>query len=430
MDRRKFLVNTAYLATASLMIPWSNEVFAKTRQTNFGSLSIIQGLTSETATQFAIDLPKNALVTVQAVDCDGVVIPAEKHSSEVRYYSEWRVDQVAFVNLKKNHQYQLQVIGLNGDIIDYRVFKTLDMSLPNPKIGIFSCMRDSSGGIDKMWQGLQSNKPDVMMFVGDNVYGDRGGEGPQHLWYCYTRTRQKVPFYHQYELIPVIATWDDHDFGLNNAQGDYLNKENSVKTFKAFYAQDERFVDNAISGPTISCLYSVFGQQLCLFDGRSNRNSDTQVMFGSEQLEWFTEVRGRFDGPVWLTMGSQFFGGYAEQESYEHQAYAEFGTFLEEVARWKDPALFIAGDRHFSEIMDIENSILGYNSVELTSSSMHSMTRPFSGKNPRRRSNHNHKNFMLLEINRDADGLDADLKIVGKKGKIKHRDHVSVKSNC
>ncbi|MCB0349665.1 MAG: hypothetical protein KDD38_00685 [Bdellovibrionales bacterium] len=428
LNRRGFLSLTAKTAALTLATPDLAQALGAVSAKPTGALSILQCATTNTTAQFTVDIQKDIKIKIQAVDELGQIHAPVKHSSTIREYSKYRVDKAIFTNLSLNRIYKLQIINDLGEMLDHRVFRTLDLEMNNPRIAFLSCMRVTASSIDEMWQGIPANSPDMLVFLGDNVYGNHSGKaGPDVLWERYFETRARIPFYHFYELTPVIATWDDHDFGDNNAEGDYPHKEDSLETFRAFYGQDEGYSEHLISGPGNAMIFSAFHQHFALFDGRTNRSTKQKIMFGQNQLEWFYNHRPQDERPIWLIMGSQFFGAYTKKESYEGCAKEEFNQFLAELKKWPNPVCFVAGDKHYSEIMDIEPEILGYSSFELTSSSMHSLTRPYSRSNPRRRSIHRHKNFMLLDIQNTKSGFEAQLKVIGKAAKIEHKDSVFVR---
>jgi len=288
---------------------------------------------------------------------------------------------------------------------------------------MMSCMRYTSNRVNKMWAGVPVHKPDLLLFLGDNVYGDRKGTpSPELLWRRHIDTRQTLPFYHNYELIPVVAIWDDHDFGKNNSEGDYEHAADSALTFNAFFPQEAGYSDNVLRGPGISTLFRAFNTEFAFLDGRTFRHTASQTMMGDEQLDWYLNNKTSMHN--WILSGSQFFGGYRQKESYDIIAPNEFRNLILESKR-TGTISFAAGDVHYSEIMDIDESDLNLKSVELTSSSMHSITRPFSKKNPRRRYSLFRQNWMLLTMN-TKNGLDAKVQIIQKRGKIKHTDHIGI----
>src|SRR5690606_9845752 len=114
----------------------------------------------------------------------------------------------------------------------HRYFKSLSLQRPSYRFAVVSCTDDHYAKEQgDMWRSLANEKPDFILTIGDNVYGDRDQqtfykEGvPSHvLWKRYTEMRQKVDLYKLRELVPVVAVWDDHDYGVNDGDRRYKNK--------------------------------------------------------------------------------------------------------------------------------------------------------------------------------------------------------------
>src|ERR1700752_2259308 len=58
------------------------------------------------------------------------------------------------------------------------------------------------------------HKPDLFIFLGDNVYGDT--KVMDTLQAKYNRLAIKPAFKNLKKHVPIIATWDDHDYGWND----------------------------------------------------------------------------------------------------------------------------------------------------------------------------------------------------------------------
>jgi len=368
-------------------------------------LSILQGFTDETTAQFTVDLPRFTKVHYEVLDPQtGIRVQPIKVSTAQRNYSLYRVDKVIFTGLYLNAGFLLIVKDQKNKILDQRKFKTLDTQSRTARIAMMSCMFEYNPKQGQMWRLAGSAQPDVIFFLGDNIYGDwlSSISSPEVLWYRYIHSRRTIRFYRQENLVPTIAIWDDHDFGANNVGGSYKHKANSTRTFNEFYAQEP--IGPAFSrGPGISSAFTAFGRKFIFLDGRSFRGLPTPTyksgFFGDEQLNWLAEEMNSFSGPVFLLSGSQFFGAYRNMgESYERKGKHEFQDFCQLIASHQYPCVFGSGDVHYSEVMKIESQVLGYSSFELTSSSMHSVPRLNPDKNFRRLDGAVRENFLLVDL--------------------------------
>jgi alkaline phosphatase D len=103
----------------------------------------------------------------------------------------------------------------------------LDLYQAPNKIAFGSCVDQN---LDQpVRDKILEQKPDLMIMMGDNVYATK--ESDKNLIDQYKKLA-KVPNYKKArETIPFMATWDDHDYGLNDGGADFIGKEESRKAF-------------------------------------------------------------------------------------------------------------------------------------------------------------------------------------------------------
>lgn len=69
---------------------------------------------------------------------------------------------------------------------------------------------------------------DLFIFMGDNVYADKGGIPMMQEKYALLKSSR---FFHGLKNKPILATWDDHDFGLNDGGSEYPQKKEAQAEF-------------------------------------------------------------------------------------------------------------------------------------------------------------------------------------------------------
>lgn len=418
ISRRSFLKAAAVLPFASSI----ENGYLLTPEFSKHKLAIMQGPTSDSVTQLSIDLNKNIHARYVLVEIStGRKLEPELLRSASRSHSKTKVEQVRFQNLKLGQDYLFQVFDSKNKILDQRTLRPLDIYKPNPRIAFMSCMLEFNTNLREMWRAVEKSKPDVLFFLGDNVYADIMGIGhsPIIMWSRYINTRHELPYYHWPELIPTIAIWDDHDFGLDDVDGDYKYRDHAIRTFKDFYAQTEisGFYEN---GPGISSAITLFGHDFIFLDGRFFRGFASQfgpALLGEEQLDW---IKPKLLGtrPLWMSMGSQFFAGYpAPNNSYEHKGPSEFSEFKRLLAQANRPILLSSGDIHYSEIMQLNRSEFGFDAFEMTSSCLHSLTDRKLPHNPRRKAATLKENFIYLDVLNSTGHYQATC--IGREEKIR-----------
>jgi len=80
---------------------------------------------------------------------------------------------------------------------------------------------------------INAERPDLFLFLGDNVYGDT--ENMAHLVRKYDKLGAIPQFAKLRDNSEVMAIWDDHDFGENDAGKEYPMKEQSRQIMLDFW---------------------------------------------------------------------------------------------------------------------------------------------------------------------------------------------------
>ena len=379
-------------------------------------LPTLQGHTTATTAQFSILVPLH--IECQFFARANGNIHVTPSAIEVTTYSnsKYKLVTVEFEDLSLQIEYQLVAIDSKEKEIDRRFFKTLDLNKPQARVALISCYFDGLHD-ERIWQSLFAQSPDVIVSLGDAVYVDGtikniiGGQPVKEkdIWRRYCQARQRLYLYKSPRLIPTWAVWDDHDYGQNNEDKNFPLKEFSSKVFSRFFFQNARD-PYLVNGPGLSKLYHAFGQQFCLLDGRSFREKKKDggtSPLGQEQEAWLFSQLEKYSSPAWLLLGTQWFGIHGTGESFEN--YDEcFKVFINRLKDTGAKVLFGSGDVHYSEVMQIPKEYLGYETIEVTSSSMHSLkSKPRA--NPRRlegcsTSTHNYV-LLDLDLGRDSHSL-------------------------
>ena len=353
-----------------------------------GYLSIVQGPTSDTESLINIFTPRLKKYSYEVVDSQGKACAVDKYQ-RVEGPGFYHIEKLKISDLQLKEKYTLRVMD-GKTLVDERKFSALNIWKQTPNWGLLSCMSDDyrfSAVIEPMWNRLQAEKPDFLILNGDTVYVDsfefveRQKATEADLWQRYVDTFRRLPLYHWLELVPVFATWDDHDFGTNDSDREFVSKDAALKLFHAvFGGQDLPDVwENGPSG--VSSVLHAFGQSFYLMDDRTfrqpNKNQTPQEEFGhwgQEQHQWILAQMKANQNPAWVVNGNQCFNGkdLSYKETFESNHPKEFVNFIGELKGVQSPVVFASGDIHLSEIMRIPKERIGYETYELTSSSMHS----------------------------------------------------------
>jgi alkaline phosphatase D len=119
----------------------------------------------------------------------------------------------------------------------------LDQSRRLSRIIFASCAQQNED--QTIFDRLAADRPDLTLYIGDNVYGDvrSNDRSLPELKAAYARLGASAPFARLRAAAPMLTVWDDHDYGMNDAGGDYQYKEQSEALFEHVWAlapDDER----------------------------------------------------------------------------------------------------------------------------------------------------------------------------------------------
>ncbi len=137
------------------------------------------------------------------------------------------------------------------------------------RIAFGSCSKESEP--QPIWEAVLAADPDLFVFLGDNVYGDTRDMSVLRAKYARFAAIDGVRRLR--EQVPVFATWDDHDYGENDAGGDYPMKEESRRIFLDFWNEPPDSPRRDRDGVYTSHVFGPEGRrvQLILLDLRYNR---------------------------------------------------------------------------------------------------------------------------------------------------------------
>ncbi|MEL7486472.1 MAG: alkaline phosphatase D family protein, partial [Pseudomonadota bacterium] len=92
-----------------------------------------------------------------------------------------------------------------------------------------------------IWDQIASENADLLLYIGDNVYGDVRSNDPAlpELKAAYMRLALSAPFARARAASPMLTTWDDHDYGLNDRGADFRNREAAEALYNYVWAIGE-----------------------------------------------------------------------------------------------------------------------------------------------------------------------------------------------
>lgn len=234
-----------------------------------------------------------------------------------------------------------------------------------------------------IWNSISSAQPDIFAMIGDNIYGDT--EDMQHLAEQYLKLASNRDFQKFRRKFPIVATWDDHDYGVNDGGKDYSKKNESKNLFLNFFAEPENSLRRKREGIYTSY---VFGDrprslQIILLDLRWFRsqliigvngeylpNPDKGAsLLGNEQWHWLEEQLHAPADLRLLLSSTQLVSSEHRWEKWANFP-AEKARLFDLIDRVKAKNLIVlSGDMHFAELSK-EATPSGIEILDLTSSGL------------------------------------------------------------
>lgn len=222
------------------------------------------------------------------------------------------------------------------------------------------------GGDHEILNKIANKEPDVMLWLGDNVYlREIDWNSKSGYIHRYTHTRSIPEVQRLLSSCNNYAIWDDHDFGPNDANGSWIHKEWALETFDMFWANPTTGLPD-LKGITTAFQY--IDIDFFLLDNRYHRTSDELAdgkthILGQQQIEWLIQTLKYSRAPFKLVaIGGQVLNTAPVYET--HAVYGEERKYLIRriVEEQIDGVVFVTGDRHHTELSryDDESGIVIY----------------------------------------------------------------------
>ncbi|MDH5217935.1 MAG: alkaline phosphatase family protein [Gammaproteobacteria bacterium] len=254
---------------------------------------------------------------------------------------------------------------------------------------------------------VAENKPDLFVFLGDNMYGDTSDEDV--LQNKYSQFGSKPEFRALLNATDVIATWDDHDYGKNNAGRHFPFKEKSKEIFLDFWREPLISDRRKRKGIYADYMFGSEGKrvQILLLDTRSFRDDYKQrlvrkirhskisaykriyvehsdkarTMLGKQQWRWLEEqLRKPADLRI-IGSSTQFGVSHNGHEAWANMPHEQKKLANIISSTGANGVVFISGDMHYSETSRLKTDVT-YPLYDFTSSGITQTTfHAFANKN-------------------------------------------------
>lgn len=286
-----------------------------------------------------------------------------------------------------------------------------------------------------LWDDVLATTPDVWVWGGDIVYADTDDMAKMERMYA---AQKNVPGYKKLaHQVPIIGTWDDHDYGLNDGGAEFHAKKESQQQLLNFLGVPKDSPRREQEGVYTSHEYALPAGKVNIIvldtryfrtpltrDTLTNKRNTPNVygqgtILGQKQWQWLEEELRTSKATFNLIMSSvQFLSdkhGFECWGNFPHEVDRLEKTIVESGAKG---VIILSGDRHISEFSKTYLAGLPYPLIDFTSSGLTHVYDAFSGEeNPYRIGEVVfEKSFGLLTI--DVRSKNAVFSIQGDHGKV------------
>jgi len=313
------------------------------------------------------------------------------------------------------------------------------------KIAFGSCNDPRQGGTP-MFGAILKHSPDVFVFLGDNIYGDTEDMGLlEEKW---QELGESAGFQELREKTTMLATWDDHDYGVNDGGKSYPKREESARIFLDFFKEPADSPRRKREGIYASYTFGTPGRtcQIFLLDTRYFRDElpqaeepkaegtvgwyrpsddSSKTLLGGEQWKWLEEQL-RIPADIRIIASSiQVLAHEKGMENWRNVPHERNRLFDLLRKHRANHTFAISGDVHFAELSKMD--LGGYPFYDLTSSGLTNTSKGWAeAKNSFRVDDaHAVRNAGLIEI--DWDAKTVEFAIVNAAGEkiLKHAVELS-----
>ncbi len=308
---------------------------------------------------------------------------------------------------------------------------------PLSRIAFGSCAHQDRP--QPIWGPIVATKPDLFLFIGDTIYADT--EDLNVMRAKYAKMAAEPGYQKLLKASPVLATWDDHDYGGNDAGAEYPKKRESQQAFLDFFGVAKNSPRRKQEGVYHAEVFGPPGKrvQVILLDTRYFRsplkkgakrvggvvpyvpNPDKgATILGEAQWKWLGE---QLKAPAEVRLLVSSIQVVAEDHGFEKwMNFPGERARLFELLRESKAAgvILLSGDRHLAELSQMDAG-LDYPLFDLTSSGLNQGNKRWRALEPNKHrvaTMNVGNNFGLLTIDWDrADPL-LRLQVRDEEGEV------------
>ena len=302
-----------------------------------------------------------------------------------------------------------------------------------------------------IWDAVVAAEPDLFIFTGDNIYGDTNDMAV--LQAKYDNLGAQPGYQKLLKTCPVLAVYDDHDYGLNDGGKEYAKRKESAQMCLDFFGvpkDDPRRDHEGVYGSQMigepgsrvqiilldtryfrdkldkSTLTSAEKKEKNLVGWYQPTKDTTRTLLGEDQWQWLEkELKKEADVRV-IVSSIQVVSWEKGMECWGNMPHERDRLFKLIETTKANGAFFISGDVHFTELSKSDEG--PYPMYDLTSSGLNQ--RPgktwYTGVNTYRLKDkvYSERNFGIIRIDWTGKATTLTLEARTEKGETAYKEVV------
>ena len=209
---------------------------------------------------------------------------------------------------------------------------------------------------------------DLVLLLGDNHYANTTEPAKQRA--AFIAHRSNAGFRTLFAHTPLYSIWDDHDFGPDNSDGTEPGKDDSLRTFKQFFANP------AYGEPENNGVYFRFTRgdvDFFMLDVRYHRTPNKapdgpdKTMLGAKQLAWLKRELLASKATIKVLGAGGEWQAHGTDDSWKSFLGERDDLFAFLAANEIKNVLLLSGDRHFTAAYQVEGRFIEVTSGPLGS---------------------------------------------------------------
>ncbi|WP_372718976.1 alkaline phosphatase D family protein [Novipirellula sp.] len=279
-------------------------------------------------------------------------------------------------------------------------------------------------------------EPQLLLFLGDNIYADTSDINVMRAKYGVLA--ENKGFQALRSCCPVMATWDDHDYGLNDGGASYPERDAAQQAFLDFWGVSADSPKRQQAGVYDAKLFGPSGKriQVIMLDTRYFRSplktgprqvggpylrdeDPEKTMLGEAQWRWL-EQQLRLPAEVRvIASGIQVVAEAAGQETWANLPHERQRLFDLVKSTDAGGVVIVSGDRHWAEV-SVASDDVAYPLIDATSSSLnqkHPRGTPTRNQFRAVEQTYHEENFGVISIDWNAVDPEVTIDILDIAGK-------------